>query len=596
MNKLTKKILAAAASAAMAASVMAVTPVSLSVYANVSYDTVLNGWVKSGDTERRYENGLPYTGWLNVEDGTKKYCLDGYLVKGSMTIGNKTYSFGKEDGVLSGTGTETTFSAECGEVNPDTNRIDLSVYVNKDDGKQYSAAEPEKMERWVKGKWTDCKDKDSVYVVDDIASYFSYQSSNKVSFFPQAYTKNNLTEGYYRITLTARDENDAKASAKKFYAIFKVTPKNIYKDGLVDEGTLTRRYVSGKPYTGWTQGKNGLKKYYLDGYAVTGELQMDDIIYTFDDEGYCTNQRYPVLSASCEKKISADTEQITIDVYSKINNGKEYIVPAPSKMMRWEYGRWVICKGYDTSYNSMAKYADVTYSKSDKTYFYPQMYTDRNFKQGYYKIDLFSNGANGVIERFSVVFEAVDYTVVKNGWVKEGGTERRYKSGKPYTGWIENSDGTRKYCYDGYAVIGNFQIGKYVYSFNENGIYTGIKSKLIVAASCGDAVATDTQKLTITVTNTGSEKCTIGQAYKMERWENGKWVDCIGNGVDYVTTDLAYIIYGASQKNKANYVNLDFYPQKYTRNNFTAGYYRISVSGGGYGNNIYAVFEVVDIK
>ncbi|MCH5193001.1 MAG: hypothetical protein J1F11_03500 [Oscillospiraceae bacterium] len=565
MNKLTKKVLAA-----IAASVMAVTAVSPSVYANVSYDTVLDGWVKTGDTQRRYENGVPYTGWLNVEDGTKKYCLNGYLVKGNFTIGRKTYSFGKEDGVLKGDGTEAAFSAECGEVNPDTAKIELHVYANKNEGKEYSVGNPEKMERWVKGKWTDCKAKNTDYTVDDSASLFSCQRSNTVYFYPRRYTGSNLSEGYYRITLSARDESDAKASAKKFYAIFKVTPKNIYRDGLLDEGTLTRRYSKETPYTGWSQVRNGLKKYYLDGYAMTGELQMDDVIYTFDGDGNLVSSINAGVSADCGKKVS-EGSNINVSVYSTVNKNEKYYAVTPVHITHWEYGRWSECS---TDY----------------------------LTSGYYKADLTARSVEyDTIRNVSNIFEVVPYEVVKNGWVKENGTERRYKSGRPYTGWTESSDGSRKYCYDGYVVTGDFQIGKYIYSFRADGIYTGIRRKLTVTADCGNAIASASDSIKITVVNSGADgkNYTLGLPYKMERWENGKWVSCMGNGVYYAVPAISLTVYAKSDRVRSNSEVMAFDPQAYTGYNFTPGYYRIALNGwpsdlsSAARQDIYAMFEVV---
>lgn len=604
MNKLTKKVLAA-----IAAAVMTVTAAGPSVYANVSYDTIANGWVKEGNTERRYEDGFPYTGWLLVEDGTKKYCLDGYLVTGNFTMDGRIYKF-DEDGIYRGKNSVPDLSAECGEVNPDTNRIDFTVYVNKDDGYDglsYAVAEPVKMQRWSKGKWVDCKGKDVSYGHNEpVSALIGYNYSGVLSFYPQAYTNNNFKEGYYRVVFSASDAADKKASAKKFYSVFKVSPRNIYKDGLVAEGSFTRRYSKGEPYTGWSQAKNGLRKYYLDGYLMKGDMQIDNYIYTFNDEGECINKTYKTLSASCGEKVAANTETLTVNIYSELIGSNSFFVSDPVVLMHWEYGRWVGCKGNGVQYQTDPR-GNVINSLNSKVYFYPQKYTNNRFNTGYYKLDLTASGTgSGVIEGFSTMFEVVPYTVVKNGWVKEGNTERRYKDGRPYTGWVTSKTG-QKYCFDGYVVTGNFQIGKYNYYFTADGIYTGIKTKLAVTADCGNAVASNSQTLVITVKNTGADgrDHSIGQPYKMERWENGKWVICKGSGVQYTVPSSSSVIYAKSGKNTSNYTTMNFYPQTYTGGSFTPGYYRIEFFGWEQGmsgasaesaiavQEIYAMFEVV---
>lgn len=595
MKKLTKKVLAA-----IAASVMAVTAASPSVYANVSYDTIANGWVKEGDTERRYEDGFPYTGWLQVEGGTKKYCLDGYLVTGNFTIGGVTYNFGSK-GTYSGKSAVPDFSAECGEVVPNAEKIEFTVYANKDDGKTYSVKYPVKMQRWTKGKWVDCIGKNINYTSNNLDALFSSSQSAVVPFYPKFYTNGNFKEGYYRVTFSAEESSEYKTTAKKFYSVFKVSPKNIYKDGLVAEGSLTRRYVKGEPYTGWTQAKNGLRKYYLDGYLMKDEMQIDDCIYTFNDDGECIKRTAPALYTDSGKQVSEDTAKMEIGIYS--TSSDTYYVGNPVHMTRWEYGRWTECKG-SASYLADDGAAVVSRSKSDKVSFYPQEYTRYNFSfsPGYYKIDLSAwNTRTHTYESFSTMFEVVDHAVVKNGWVKEGTQERRYKDGRPYTGWVETKTG-QKYCFDGYYVSGEFQIGKYNYYFTADGIYTGIKVKLPVTADCGNAVASNAQVIVITVKNSGTDgnNYSVGQPNRMERWENGRWVECAGKGVQYTVSAVASPIYAKSGNGKSTYTTMSFYPQTYTGNNFTPGYYRIVFSGWTHDfsgsidtKDYYAVFEVV---
>lgn len=181
-----------------------------------------------------------------------------------------------------------------------------------------------------------------------------------------------------------------------------------------------------------------------------------------------------------------------------------------------------------------------------------------------------------------------------SGMVKEKGVPRRYQDGLPYTGWTKGKDGSRKYYLDGYSVAGDLPIGKKVYSFDKNGIYTESKKAVLTAAVAG-TITTDTDKLAVTISTTdkSGKEYAAGNPYKMERWEKGKWVDCKGNDEIYGINDVALLFsYGKSNTGT-------FYPQDYTGKNFTEGYYRIALScweDGRYDateQEVYAVFEVL---
>ena len=188
-----------------------------------------------------------------------------------------------------------------------------------------------------------------------------------------------------------------------------------------------------------------------------------------------------------------------------------------------------------------------------------------------------------------------------SGLMKENGTKRRYNEGIPYTGWTKGKDGSRKYYLDGYAVTGNFQIGKKIYSFDKNGVYSGKAIAAKFSADVAGTVSTDTKEINVTVsTNDKSgKKYSAGNPYRMERWENGRWADCKKNDELYgINANEVIFSYGNSNTAAA------FYPQDYTRanvteENFTAGYYRITLScweNGKYdatAQDIYAVFEVL---
>lgn len=174
----------------------------------------------------------------------------------------------------------------------------------------------------------------------------------------------------------------------------------------------------------------------------------------------------------------------------------------------------------------------------------------------------------------------------RSGLVKTDGIQRRYNDGLPYTGWTKSKDGSRKYYLDGYFVTGDHQIGKKIYSFDNNGIYTGNK-KAEFTANCGKKISSDTDMFKIKITYNAKDKSEFF-AYDpevMERWENGKWVNCRDTASEFVTDDCLAVI------NSSRSDSVHFYPQDYTGNRFTPGYYRLKMNVSG--NIFYDVFEVV---
>ncbi len=190
-----------------------------------------------------------------------------------------------------------------------------------------------------------------------------------------------------------------------------------------------------------------------------------------------------------------------------------------------------------------------------------------------------------------------------SGWTKQDGVKRRYSEGLPYTGWLKNKDGSKKYCLDGYLVTGNFQIGNKIYSFGKDGIYTGKSKKPKFTASCESRISADMKKISVTVRHHGGKEdkeYITGEPTKMERWENGKWVDCIGEAAEYAVNDIAYVL-GKSDGGFIDSAEVHFSPKVYMGIDYDMplGYYRITVNYGESGNylntekNLYAVFEVV---
>lgn len=222
----------------------------------------------------------------------------------------------------------------------------------------------------------------------------------------------------------------------------------------------------------------------------------------------------------------------------------------------------------------------------------------------YYTEDVAVAGKNYEIDGILYSFaEDGGCTGKYSGWTKQDGVKRRYIEGLPYTGWLKNKDGSKKYCLDGYLVTGNFQIGDKIYSFGKDGVYTGKSNQPNFTASCESRISADTEKISVTVQYRGGNKdkeYITGEPAKMERWENGKWVDCIGESAEYAVNDIAYVL-GKFNDSFINSAEVHFSPKTYMGIDYDMplGYYRITVQYGEDGNylntkkDIYAVFEVV---
>lgn len=328
MKGITKKIIAAAAAAAMT-----ITAVGLSAYADKT-----NGWVKEDGVSRRYSSGSPYTGWLKNNDGSKKYCLDGYLMTGDFQIGKYVYSFGK-DGTYTGEKQIPLFSADCGGVVPtDTKALKIRLSINDNSGKEYFTGNPDKMERWEKGQWVNCIETD--YATEDVGILLSSDDNfSYANFYPVQYAGKNFTAGYYRLTFTVGEDENYSQTKQNYYAVFEAAD---VKSGWVKEDGINRRYNNGKPYTGWIKGKDGAKKYCLDGYLATGDMQIGDSSYSFDKNGNLTGQTPLAISADVGGKIKAGTKNITIKL-TKLTDNSTQSFGAPVLLERWEKGQWVDC-------------------------------------------------------------------------------------------------------------------------------------------------------------------------------------------------------------------------------------------------------------
>ena len=153
-----------------------------------------------------------------------------------------------------------------------------------------------------------------------------------------------------------------------------------------------RRYADGLPYTGWLKYKNGQRRYCLDGYIATSNMQIGDYLYTFDKDGFYTGKVALTLITNCDKLASSDTE--TIRVALKNLDGRDYNFGVLSSMERWEKGEWVNCWGDWVGENGeVLAFPSIGLSLNEKgdvteLDFPPQLYTNYNFTEGYYRIPI----------------------------------------------------------------------------------------------------------------------------------------------------------------------------------------------------------------
>lgn len=162
-----------------------------------------------------------------------------------------------------------------------------------------------------------------------------------------------------------------------------------------------------------------------------------------------------------------------------------------------------------------------------------------------------------------------------------------------YTGWTKNKKGDRKYYLDGYSVKGDMPVGKNIYTFDNDGIFTAKKAANIIAEQDGQIHSRD-KKISVTARPADKGVYEMYPASKFERWENGKWADCLGKGVEYVTCDCLYVLDpdGVLVQDKIPEEKIDFAPEEYMGTEITAGYYRLTFPANG--GNVYAIIKVTD--
>ncbi|MCM1329112.1 MAG: hypothetical protein NC253_06675 [Ruminococcus sp.] len=184
-----------------------------------------------------------------------------------------------------------------------------------------------------------------------------------------------------------------------------------------------------------------------------------------------------------------------------------------------------------------------------------------------------------------------------NGYVSYGEVKMYYSDGLPYTGWTKNKKGERKYFLDGCSVKGEMPIGKNVYTFDGNGVLTGKKPALFTAVPDGKVCEGD-KTINFTVKFLGEGVYDMIPPSKLERLNAlGEWVDCRGEGVEYITCDCLYTFdsEGDFLGEKKFEEKTSFNPEEYIGAKLTAGYYRVTfyASGENDGGKAYSVFEVL---
>ncbi|MCH5193002.1 MAG: hypothetical protein J1F11_03505 [Oscillospiraceae bacterium] len=167
-------------------------------------------------------------------------------------------------------------------------------------------------------------------------------------------------------------------------------------EGWVKEDGVSRRYHEGTPYTGWLKTKDGVKKYCLDGYLVTDEIQRGNYSYSFDEKGQLTGKDPLAISAKVKGKITEDTETITIKL-EKLFDGNTQTFGAPALLERWEKGKWVDCFA-DLDGNVPMTMELYALSKKGETLdleFYSLARTGYKLTPGFYRIPINNIGDSG---------------------------------------------------------------------------------------------------------------------------------------------------------------------------------------------------------
>ena len=327
--------------------------------------------------------------------------------------------------------------------------------------------------------------------------------------------------------------------------------------GWAKKNGVRRYYKDGAPYTGWLKSSAG-RKYALDGWLMTGEFPIGDSIYKFDKNGIYESKTAAPVILKCPETVSVNAKEITVDVSPADDN--YYICEGITKIEHWENGKWVDCApdGFPVA-DSL-----LYFTKDEQLgleFGFDML--DGGLSEGYYRLTLYAGPEGQNSFPYYAIFNAQK---AKSGWVKEDGVNRYYKNDSPYTGWLKNKDGQKRYVLDGWLVKDSIQIGDTHYIFNDNGYLSG-QQKLAISADCGTVTTAD-DHITVKLTMLSDGHESFGALSSLERWENGKWVES-GLGEIPVTMEL----HALAKKGETEELTLYLHDFKLTK-----GIYRIPIN------------------
>ena len=192
-----------------------------------NYIGTYSGW----KNDRRYKNGLPYTGWSETTDG-RKYCLDGCAVTGEFPVDGEICKFNSK-GIYKES-RKPDAAVTCSEkVCTDTEKI--TITIENLDGKSHEFNIAKSFEYFKDGKWVSCKNTSSYVPLGKGIP----QKGERLSFDVDVseYSRNKFNEGFYRLPIISGEET--------YYAVFEaVAPIELksQKDEYVFANTAKTSY------------------------------------------------------------------------------------------------------------------------------------------------------------------------------------------------------------------------------------------------------------------------------------------------------------------------------------------------------------------